>query len=116
MLSGRKEVMDHGIAGIGDGFIPEIVDTGMIDHVITVKSHDAIQMARRLSREKALPVGISSGANVLASIQILNEIGREKEVVTILPDRTERYFSTELYAAGDRKVRRCSNACECLFE
>jgi cysteine synthase len=73
-------------------------------------------MAKRLSREKALPVGVSSGANVLASIQILNEIRKEKKVVTLLPDRTERYFSTDLYAPSDRKVRQWSKTCVCPFE
>ncbi len=75
-----------------------------------------IALAMIASREKALPVGTSSGANVLASIQILNEIGKEKKVVAVLPDRTERYFSTDLHAPSDRKVRQCSRNCECLFE
>ena len=115
VLSGRKEVKDHKIAGIGDGFVPEILDKEMIDEVITIKSDDAVEMAKRLSREQGLPVGISSGANVLASIQILDQIGREKKVVTVLPDRTERYFSTDLYLTSERAVRQCSKHCECPF-
>jgi len=116
LLSGRKDIKDHKIAGIGDGFVPEIVDNGMIDLVIAVKSDDAIEMAKELSRDLGLLAGISSGANVLASIQILDEIGQDKKVVTILPDRTERYFSTDLHVAGERLVRQCSKHCECPFQ
>ena len=116
ILSGRKHLLDHKIAGIGDGFIPEIVDTSMIDQIVTVKSDEAIEMARKLSREQGLPVGISSGANVLASLRILDEIGRDRKLVTVLPDRTERYFSTDLYLATEPLVRHCSRHCECPFQ
>jgi len=116
VLSGRKNIKDHKIAGIGDGFVPEIVDKAMIDQVVRVKSDDAVEMARRLSRERGLMVGVSSGANTLASIEVLNEIGQDKTVVTVLPDRTERYFSTDLFALGDGiRIRQCSR-CECPFE
>jgi len=116
VLSGRKEVRDHKIAGIGDGFIPEIVDMNLVDQVIAIKSDDAVEMARRLSRELGLTVGVSSGANVSASIQVLNEIGKDKRIVTVLPDRMERYFSTDLYATCHDRVRRCSVHCECPFD
>lgn len=115
ILSGRKDVRDHKIAGIGDGFIPEIVDMNLIDEVITVKSDDAIQMAGELSRKLGLLVGISSGANILASVRIMDKIGLDKKVVTVLPDRTERYFSTELYLSKEEQVRQCSKHCECRF-
>lgn len=115
ILSGRKDVCDHKIAGIGDGFIPEIVDMNLIDEVITVKSDDAIKMAGELSRKLGLLVGISSGANILASVRVLDKIGRDKKVVTVLPDRTERYFSTELYLSRNEQVRQCSKHCECRF-
>lgn len=116
VLSGRKEIKDHKIAGIGDGFVPEIVDTSMIDQVVTVKSDDAVEMARRMSRESGLMVGVSSGANMLASILVIEELGQDKNVVTLLPDRTERYFSTDLYASMEGiKVRQCSRHCECPF-
>lgn len=116
ILSGRSDISDHKIAGIGDGFIPEIVDTDMIDQVVTISSDDAVEMARQLSRGQGLPVGISSGANVLASLRILDEIGHDKKLVTVLPDRTERYFSTDLYVASERTVRCCSRHCECRFQ
>ena len=116
VLSGRKDIKDHKIAGIGDGFVPEIVDKDMIDQVVTVKSDDAVEMARRMSRERGLMVGVSSGANILASIEVMNMMGQEKTVVTVLPDRTERYFSTDLYAiTNEIKIRQCSKHCECPF-
>lgn len=115
VLSGGRVVGDHKIAGIGDGFVPEIVDMGLVDQVVAVKSDDAVEMAKRLSRELGLIVGISSGANVLASIKVLNEIGQDKKVVTVLPDRAERYFSTDLYVPSEHQVRQCSRHCECPF-
>ena len=116
VLSGRKEIGDHKIAGIGDGFIPEIVDMKQVDQVVAVKSDDAVEMAKKLSRDFGFMVGVSSGANVLASVQVLDEIGLEKTVVTVLPDRTERYFSTDLYTLKGEQVRQCSKHCECRFE
>jgi cysteine synthase A len=83
----------HGIQGLADGFIPEIVNLDEINQVIAIRTEDAIDMAVRLSREEALFVGISAGANVLASIYVAQELGPEKKVVTILPDRGERYLS-----------------------
>ncbi len=83
----------HGIQGLADGFIPEIVELDAIDQVIAIRTDDAIDMAMRLSREEALFVGISAGANVLAAKYVAQELGPEKKVVTILPDRGERYLS-----------------------
>lgn len=88
----------------------------LIDQVIAVKSDDAVQMAKKLSREAGLMVGVSSGANVLASVSILNQIGQDKKVVTVLPDRAERYFSTDLYAPTEHEIRQCSRHCECPFQ
>ncbi len=90
----------HGIQGLADGFIPEIVDMSAIDQVIAIRTDDAIDMAMRLSREEALFVGISAGANILAANYVGQELGPEKKVVTILPDRGERYLSVwEKYEA-----------------
>jgi cysteine synthase A len=86
----------HEIQGIGAGFIPDIVDTSLIDEVITVPSNDAIAMAKRLARELGLLVGISSGANVLASLQVAERLGPGKRIVTVLADRAERYGSLGL--------------------
>lgn len=98
VMSGGKMGM-HKIQGIGDGFIPDIVDVNLFDAVIKVKSNDAIAMAKRLIKEEGLLVGISSGANVLAAINTAKKLklGKGKVVVTVLPDRAERYLSTELF-------------------
>jgi cysteine synthase A len=83
----------HGIQGLADGFIPEIVKLSAIDRIIPVPTAEAIAMARRISREEALFVGISAGANVVAALRIAGELGPSKRVVTVLPDRGERYLS-----------------------
>ena len=91
-LLGREPGLHH-IQGIGDGFVPAVLDVNLVDMVVTVSDEDAIETTRRLSREEGLLVGTSSGANVFAALHMDN--GRNK-VVTILPDRAERYFSTAL--------------------
>ncbi|MGE5221986.1 MAG: cysteine synthase A [Omnitrophica WOR_2 bacterium] len=91
-LLGREPGL-HVIQGIGDGFVPNILDVNLIDMVITVTDEEAIDTTRRLALEEGLLVGTSSGANVFAALQVDN--GRKK-VVTVLPDRAERYFSTAL--------------------
>lgn len=83
----------HGIQGLADGFIPEIVDLSKIDQIVKIRTQDAIDMAMRLARQEALFVGISAGANVLAALQLAQQLGPGKKVVTILPDRGERYLS-----------------------
>ena len=86
----------HKIQGIGCGFLPPIVDMSVIDEIISVASDDAIEMAKTLAREHGLLVGVSSGANVLAAIEVANTLGPGKKVVTILVDRAERYGSLGL--------------------
>ena len=83
----------HQIQGIGDGFIPAVLDVKIVDMVFTVTDEEAIETTRQLSREEGLLVGTSSGANVFAALHVDN--GRNR-VVTVLPDRAERYFSTAL--------------------
>src|SRR5512133_943887 len=92
VMSGDKPGC-HGIQGLADGFIPEIVDLDAIDQVIAIRTEEAVDMAMRLAREEALFVGISAGANVLAASYVAQELGPDKKVVTILPDRGERYLS-----------------------
>jgi len=89
----RGEPHNHIIQGIGPGFIPKLVDLDLIDEVIPVKENDAVAMTRRLIREEGLMVGISSGANVLAALEIARKSGQGKTIVTLLPDRAERYLS-----------------------
>ena len=91
-LLGREPGLHH-IQGIGDGFVPDVLDVSLVDMVFTVSDEEAIETTRRLSHEEGLLVGTSSGANVFAALHMDN--GRNR-VVTILPDRAERYFSTAL--------------------
>ncbi len=84
----------HQIQGIGDGFVPKILDVSIIDDVVTVSDEDAIETTRRLARDEGLLVGTSSGANIWAAMEISRQIGGN--IVTVLPDRAERYFSTSL--------------------
>ncbi len=86
----------HQIQGIGDGFIPPVLDVDIIDDVEVVSDEDAISTARSLARRAGLLVGTSAGANVWASTRVSAKPGGERKVVTILPDRAERYFSTAL--------------------
>ena len=86
----------HQIQGIGDGFVPKVLDVSLIDEVITVSDEDAITTARELAKKEGLLVGTSSGANVWSSIKAAEKLGKDKNVVTILSDRAERYFSTSL--------------------
>ncbi len=84
----------HQIQGIGDGFIPAVLDVSLVDEVIEVTDQDAIETTRRLGRDYGLLVGISSGANVWAARQLAQRI--KGNIATVLPDRAERYFSTAL--------------------
>jgi cysteine synthase len=84
----------HQIQGIGDGFIPAVLDVKLVDEVVEVSDEDAIETTRRLGADCGLLVGISSGANVWAARQLKKKI--KGNVATVLPDRAERYFSTAL--------------------
>ncbi len=86
----------HQIQGIGDGFIPPVLDVSLIDDVELVSDQDAIDTSRALARKAGLLVGTSSGANVWAASRVSHKPGGERRVVTVLPDRAERYFSTAL--------------------
>ena len=84
----------HQIQGIGDGFIPAVLDVSLVDALIEVSDEDAIETTRELGRDHGLLVGISSGANVWAARQLARTI--KGNITTVLPDRAERYFSTAL--------------------
>ena len=86
----------HQIQGIGDGFIPDILDTSIITDIVEVSDEDAINTARELTRVQGLLVGTSSGANVWAAKKMAEKYGKDKVIATVLPDRAERYFSTSL--------------------
>jgi len=96
VLSGGKP-HPHKIQGIGAGFVPEVLDRDLLDGVIKVEEEDAKRMAKRLAREEGLLVGISSGANVWASLQVAKKLGKGKTVVTVLADIGDRYLSTDLF-------------------
>ncbi len=87
----------HKIQGIGAGFVPQVLDTSIYDRVETVWDEDAWRMKQRLARELGLLVGISSGAAVLAAARLAEQLGPGKNVVTVLCDTGERYFSLGEY-------------------
>ncbi|HOB74038.1 MAG TPA: cysteine synthase A [Phycisphaerae bacterium] len=84
----------HQIQGIGDGFVPAVLDVSMVHEVVEVSDEDAIETTRQLARDYGLLVGISSGANIWAARQLAKRVNGN--VTTVLPDRAERYFSTSL--------------------
>jgi cysteine synthase A len=84
----------HQIQGIGDGFIPGVLDVSLVDDVIEVTDEDAIETTRQLGRDYGMLVGISSGANIWAARQLAKK--SSGNIATVLPDRAERYFSTAL--------------------
>lgn len=86
----------HSIQGIGDGFIPAVLDTSLIDDIVEVTDEDAIATTRELARVQGLLCGTSSGANVWAAKQMTEKYGSDVRIATVLADRIERYFSTGL--------------------
>lgn len=91
----KGESGSHGIQGIGANFIPKNLNLEIIDKTITVKTSEALEMAKRLGKEEGLLVGISSGANVAAAINMSEQV--KGKIVTVLPDTAERYLSTALF-------------------
>lgn len=96
VLSGG-EPGPHKIEGVGPGFVPPIWTDNLTDEIIQISTNDAKNMARRLAREEAIFAGTSTGANILAAIQIATRMGPDSTVATIACDSGLKYLSTDLY-------------------
>lgn len=96
ILSGGS-IGTHLQMGIGDGLIPDNLNTEIYDEVVTITDSEALEVAKRLAKEEGILCGISSGSNVAAAMKLAKRLGKGKRVVTILPDTGERYFSTPLF-------------------
>lgn len=102
LLSGQKPQV-HRIQGIGPGFIPDILDRSLIDRIETIRDEEAYEASKALARSEGLLMGISSGAAYVASLRLAKELGPGKKVVTVFPDKGERYFSIEKYFKNGTK-------------
>lgn len=96
ILSGGS-IETHIQMGIGDGIIPEILNTNIFNDVCIIKDEEALQTSKDLASKEGIMCGISSGTNVAAAIKLAKKLGKGKTVVTVLPDTAERYFSTPLF-------------------
>ena len=96
ILSGGS-IGTHIQMGIGDGLIPEILNTEIYNDICIIKDEEAIRTAKELASKEGIMCGISSGTNVAAAIKLAKKLGKGKTVVTVLPDTAERYFSTPLF-------------------
>ena len=96
VISGEKPGL-HRIQGIGAGFIPEVLDTELINEVIKIDDETALETSRRAAREEGILLGISSGAAIAAALKIAEGAGKGKTILAIAPDTGERYLSTELF-------------------
>lgn len=94
IISTGKALENHKIEGIGDDFVPDLIDKEAIDDIILVNDDDAINMAKKLAKELGLGVGISSGANIIASA--LWQQKNKAQVVTVFPDDNKKYLTTDL--------------------
>jgi len=96
VLSGKKPQV-HRIQGIGAGFVPDILDRRLIDRIETVEDEEAYEATKLLARREGLLMGISSGAAFVAARRLAKEWGPGKRIVTVFPDKGERYFSIEKF-------------------
>jgi len=92
-----RGIRPRGIEGVGPGFIPPIWNASLANEIIPVSTSEAKDMARRLAREEALFAGTSTGANVVAAIQVAARLGTDRTVVTVACDSGLKYLSTDLY-------------------
>ena len=107
IISKNKIISEHKIEGIGDDFVPDLLDKTILDEVILVNDEDAINMSRRLAKELGIGVGISSGANFIAGIMYQEKVN--KPVVTVFADDNKKYLSTDLSKEIDNNINFKSN-------
>lgn len=112
IISGKDILGQHKIEGIGDDFIPDLVDKDKIDKILLINDDDAINMSRKISKELGIGVGISSGANLLGSVLLAKDI--KDAVVTVFPDDNKKYLSTELLNDIDYNEAFISNKIELI--
>ena len=112
IISEGKVIANHKIEGIGDDFVPDLVDRKAIDDIKLVNDEDAINMSKKLAKELGLGVGISSGANIIASVLWQNKFN--KPVVTVFADDNKKYLSTELMGKIQDNEEFVSNKIELL--
>ena len=112
IMSQGKIINNHKIEGIGDDFVPDLIDKNSIDEIILINDEDAINMSRILAKELGLGVGISSGANFIASI--LSESKIDNPVVTVFADDKKKYMTTDLLKEIDRNEKFISNKIKLL--
>ncbi len=112
LLSNGKIIGQHKIEGIGDDFIPELVEKDKIDKIIQINDDDAINMSRRIAKELGIGVGISSGANFIGSVLLADKI--EEAVVTVFADDNKKYLSTDLSKDVDNNADFVSNKIKLL--
>ena len=113
-LSTGFKTGSHRIAGISDEFIPSICHLDELDEVVSVDDLDSVIMAQRLSRELGLGVGISSGANLIGSVMLLDRLGADSTVVTIFADDNKKYLSTDYSRDWEPKEEYISSQLELI--
>ncbi len=112
IISKGEIISQHKIEGIGDDFVPELLDKSKIDEIILINDDDAINMSRKIARELGLGVGISSGANLIGAVLLASKI--EKNVVTVFADDNKKYLTTDLRKDIDNNEKFISNKIKLL--
>ena len=112
IISKNTIISNHKIEGIGDDFVPNLLDKNIIDEIILVNDEDAINMSRKLAKELGLGVGISSGANFIAGV--IYQERANKPIVTVFADDNKKYLSTDLTKENDKNAKFVSNKIELL--
>ena len=107
IISGGKIQGQHKIEGIGDDFVPDLLDRKKIDEIILVNDDDAINMSRKIARKLGIGVGISSGANLIGAVLLATKIG--KDVITVFADDNKKYLSTGLSNEMEENEKFLSN-------